>query len=201
MSKSRENKLRLAVLLSGNGTTLENLLEQSADGRLHAEVMVVVSSRAKAFGLERARRRHVPAVSVERKDFSGPDAMARFSDKIFAAVAPHHPDLVCCAGFMSRLKIPPDYEGRIINIHPALLPDFGGKGFYGHHVHEAVLQAGCRHTGCTVHFVDDEYDHGPVIAQQEVPILPGDTPEVLAARVQAAERELYPKVINDWGNI
>ncbi|HYG77944.1 MAG TPA: phosphoribosylglycinamide formyltransferase [Planctomycetota bacterium] len=185
-------KLRLAVLLSGSGTTLENLFEQQAAGRLSTEIVVVVSSRADAFGLERARRRDVPAVVIEKKKYK--DAHA-FSSRIFEAIAPYKPDLVVLAGFMSLLKIPEAYKNKVINVHPALLPAFGGKGFYGHHVHEAVLKHGCKITGCTVHYVDDQYDQGPIIAQKAVPVLPDDTPDTLAARVQAAEREIYPEAI------
>lgn len=184
--------LRVAVLLSGSGTTLENLFEKRDAGKLSVDIVVVVSSRADAYGLERARRRGVPALVVERRKHKETD---EFSAAVFGAITPHKPDLVCLAGFMSRLRIPTGYEGRVVNVHPALLPAFGGKGFYGHHVHEAVLRAGCKVTGCTVHFVDAEYDHGPIIAQRAVSVTAGDTVESLAARVQAAERELYPEAI------
>lgn len=184
--------LKLAVFLSGSGTTLENLLERCADGSLDASVVVVVSSRADAFGLERARRRGIPAVTVARK---GQPSVEAFSEKLFAAVEPYGVDLVCTAGFMCLLRVPPTYEGRIVNVHPALLPAFGGKGYYGQHVHEAVLAHGCKVSGCTVHFLDNVYDNGPIIAQQTVPVLEGDTADTLAARVQAAERELFPQAI------
>jgi formyltetrahydrofolate-dependent phosphoribosylglycinamide formyltransferase len=184
--------LRTAVLLSGSGTTLENLFRKRQGGKLSIDIVVVLSSRADAYGLERARKRGVPALTVERRNFPG---TAEFSQAVFEALKPFKPDLICLAGFMLRLKIPPEYEGRIMNVHPALLPTFGGKGFFGHHVHEAVLKAGCKLTGCTVHFVDNEYDHGPIIAQLGVPVRQDDTVETLTARVQAAERRLYPKAI------
>ncbi|HEY3322774.1 MAG TPA: phosphoribosylglycinamide formyltransferase [Planctomycetota bacterium] len=184
--------LRLAVLLTGSGTTLENLFEKQQAGKLSADIVVVVSSRADAFGLERAKRRGVPTAVVERRTYKQVDA---FSRNILEALAPYKPDLVVLAGFMSLLRVPPQYQHRIINVHPALLPAFGGKGYYGHHVHEAVLRAGCRITGCTVHFVDEQYDHGLIIGQKAVQVLPDDTPDTLAARVQAAERELYPEII------
>ncbi|MCY3022879.1 MAG: phosphoribosylglycinamide formyltransferase [Planctomycetota bacterium] len=184
--------LRLAVLLSGSGTTLENLFEKCAGGKLDAEVVVVVSSRADAYGLERTRRRNVPALVVERRRYAGTD---EFSAAIFAAIEPYAPDAICLAGFMSLLRIPEKYRDRILNVHPALLPAFGGKGLYGHHVHEAVLRAGCKVTGCTVHFVGEKYDSGPIVAQKAVPVMPDDTPDTLAARVQAAERELYPEAV------
>jgi len=184
--------LRLAVLLTGSGTTLENLFQKRDAGTLLADVAVVVSSRADAFGLERARKRGIPALVVERKKFVLPE---EFSDAIFEAIEPHKPDLVCLAGFMSLLRVPVRYANRVINIHPALLPAFGGKGYYGNKVHASVLEHGCRITGCTVHFVDNEYDQGPIIAQKAVPVLAGDTVETLAERVQEAEREIYPEAI------
>lgn len=185
-------RLKLAVLFSGSGTTLENLFEHSISGSMNADVVVGVSSRADAFGLERCRKRDVPAVVVPRKELKGVDA---FSDAIYAAIAPYKVDLICHAGFMSMLRISKEFDHRVINVHPSLLPSFGGKGFYGHHVHEAVLQHGCKISGCTVHFVDNEYDSGPIIAQKAVPVLDSDSAESLGARVQEAERELYPQVI------
>jgi phosphoribosylglycinamide formyltransferase 1 len=129
---------------------------------------------------------------IEKKKFKDSET---FSKAIYEALAPYKPDLICLAGFMSLLKIVPAYQNRVVNVHPALLPAFSGKGFYGHHVHEAVLKNGCKVTGCTVHFVDDQYDHGPIILQKEVGVLPDDTVESLAARVQAAEREAFPQAI------
>lgn len=185
-------KLRLAVLLSGSGTTLENFFVQAEQGSLPVEVARVIGSRPDAYGLERARQRGVPATTIERKKFVLPE---EFSEAIFKDLEPFSPDLVCLAGFLSLLKIPPAYEHRVINIHPAILPSFGGKGYYGNKVHEAVLKAGCKVTGCTVHFVDNEYDHGPIIAQRSVPVMEDDTTESLAHRVQEAEREVYPEVL------
>jgi phosphoribosylglycinamide formyltransferase 1 len=184
--------LKIAVLLSGSGTTLENLFVKKDEGKLTVEIVAVLASRADARGLERAQNRGVPALLVERKKFKDPEA---FSGEIFKALAPYHPDLIVLAGFMCMLRIPPPYEGKVINVHPALLPAFGGKGFYGHHVHEAVVAHGCKVSGCTVHVVDNEYDQGPIIAQKSVPVLESDTPASLGERVQAAERELYPEVI------
>ena len=187
-----ERRLRLAVLLSGSGSTLENLFVQREAGRLPADVVCVLSSRADAYGLERARRRNAPTAVVVRKRF--PDVES-FSREVFSFLRAHSPDLVCLAGFMVLLRVPPDFAGRVMNIHPALLPGFGGRGLYGHLVHEAVLKAGCKVSGCTVHFVDDEYDHGPIILQRAVEVLEDDTPDSLAERVQAAEREAYPEAI------
>lgn len=190
-----QRPIRLAVLLSGSGTTLENLYGEIAAGRLHAEIAVVLSSAPAAYGLKRAAQRNTPAVTVDRTRFSGWRAHAA---AVWAALQPFTFDGVILAGYICRLTVPPAWRGKILNVHPALLPKFGGKGMYGHHVHAAVLAAGESESGCTVHVVDDEYDHGPPLAQARVPIKPDDTPEVLAARVQAAERTLYPRVIQDY---
>lgn len=192
VAENLRKPIRLAVLLTGKGTTLENLFQKRDAAQLSADVVVVVSSRADAYGLERARKRNIPALTIERKKFVLPED---FSAAIFEQIEPYKPDLVVLAGFMSLLKIPNAYAHRVINIHPALLPSFGGKGFYGDKVHESVLKTGCKVTGCTVHFVDNEYDQGPIVAQKAVPVLADDTVETLAARVQAAEREVYPEAI------
>ena len=185
-------RLKLAVLFSGNGSTLQNLMEKSASGAMNADVVVALSSRADAYGLERARARNIPTLTVARKGFKGVDA---FSDAVYGALAPYEIDLICYAGFMCMLRIPAEFEQRVINVHPSLLPSFGGKGFYGQHVHEAVLKHGCKISGCTVHFVDNVYDNGPIIAQKPVSVLDTDTPETLSARVQEVERQLFPDVI------
>ncbi|MDW8264354.1 MAG: phosphoribosylglycinamide formyltransferase [Gemmataceae bacterium] len=184
--------LPIAVLISGGGTTLQNLINRIAAGSLPARIVQVVSSRAKVAGVERARQAGLPLVIVPRKNFASVDD---FSAATFAPCRQARARLVCLAGYLQLLKIPADFRGRVVNIHPALLPAFGGPGMYGRHVHEAVLRAGVSTTGCTVHWVDDQYDHGPVIAQRIVPVRPDDTPDTLAARVFAAECELYPEVI------
>jgi phosphoribosylglycinamide formyltransferase 1 len=185
-------KLKLAVLLTGSGTTLENLFQKRSEGKLDVDIAVVVSSRPDAYGLERAKKHDVPALVVERKKFVMPE---EFSAAIFNSIAPYKPDLICLAGFMSLLKIPPEFHHKVLNIHPALLPAFGGKGYYGHKVHESVVRSGCKVTGCTVHFVDDHYDQGPIVIQRPVAVLEDDTVDTLAARVQEAEREAYPQAI------
>lgn len=186
------SKLRIAVLLSGSGTSLENLFEHIEAGRLDAEVTLVVASRANAEGLERARRRGVPAHAVPRRDH--PD-VTRFNDAIHALLDRYEVDLVALLGFLSPFQTRGRWSGRVINVHPALIPSFCGQGFYGHKVHEAVLEAGVKLTGATVHFADDDYDRGPIILQEAVPVLDDDTPDSLAARVQAAERRLVPEAI------
>ncbi len=189
---SAAQPLRVAVLLSGSGTSLENLFEHVEQRGLPARVVCVIASKESAFGLERARRRGVPAIAIPRKKFAD---VRSFNDAIHAELAKHDVELVACLGFLSIFEPRERYRGRAINVHPALLPAFGGKGMYGHHVHEAVLARGCKVSGATVHFVDDEYDHGPILAQRAVEVRDDDTPDALAARVQAVERELVPEVV------
>jgi formyltetrahydrofolate-dependent phosphoribosylglycinamide formyltransferase len=183
--------LRVAVLLSGEGTSLENLFEH-IDAGLPASVEVVISSRPNAGGLARAARRGVPAITVARRDH--PDAK-EWNDALHERLARFEVDLVALLGFLSRFEPRERFAGRVINVHPALIPAFSGRGFYGHHVHEAAIAAGVKITGATVHFADDEYDHGPIILQEAVAVRDDDTPDSLAARVQAAERRLVPEAI------
>ena len=185
----------LAVLLSGGGRTLSNLIERSRSGHLPARVGVVVSSVADAGGLEIARQSGIPAAAVIRKDFDSDQA---YSDAIFREIEPYDPSLVILAGFLRKLAVPPRWEGRILNIHPALLPEMAfasGRGFYGDRVHRAVLESGQPVSGATVHLVDNGYDTGMVFMRQTVPVEAGDTVESLAARVFAAECQLYPRAI------
>ena len=184
--------LRVAVLLSGSGTSLENLCERIDAGEVPGEVVVVVGSRQQAFGLERARRRGIPAVAVPRRQYQDVTA---FNDAIHSALAEHDPDLVCLLGFLSPFETRGRYDGRTINVHPALIPAFCGKGMYGQRVHEAVLEQGAKLTGATVHFVDAEYDNGPIILQRAIEVRDDDTAETLAQRVQAVERELVPEAV------
>lgn len=184
--------IKLAVFLSGNGTTLQNVIERCASGDLDASVSCVLSSRENAYGLERARAAGIPAITVPRKNF---DSMEAFGRAVWSEVEAYEPDLIILAGFMSLLPVPEAYAGRIMNVHPALIPAFSGKGMYGDKVHQAVLDYGAKVTGVTVHFVDEKYDQGPVIIQSPVPVMEGDTVEALAARVQEEERRVYPEAI------
>jgi formyltetrahydrofolate-dependent phosphoribosylglycinamide formyltransferase len=184
--------IRLAVLLSGGGTTMQNLLDRTADGRLNARVVQVISSNATAFGLERARKAGIPAVTVSRREAGGTEA---FSDRIFGHCRSVGAELVVMGGFLQLIRVPDDFRLRVVNVHPSLIPAFCGKGYYGRHVHEAVLEFGVKLTGCTVHFADNEYDHGPIILQRAVPVLDNDTPDALAARVFAEECEALPESI------
>jgi phosphoribosylglycinamide formyltransferase 1 len=190
--RTGQKTLRLAVLLSGSGRTLENLLDRIAGGRLTASVERVVSSRGDVRGVRLAEQAGIPVTVL-------PPAgrpLADWSEAIFAACREANPDLVVMAGFLHLVAIPADFVGRVINIHPALLPAFGGKGFHGMHVHRAVIARGCTVSGCTVHLVDNEYDHGRILLQKTVPVLRDDTAESLAARVFAVECETLPEAIN-----
>jgi phosphoribosylglycinamide formyltransferase-1 len=180
------------VLISGGGTTLRNLIQQIAASQLNVKIELVLSSSSKAKGLEFAREAGIPTLVVSQKDFATPEA---FSAATFDPCREAKVDLVVMGGYLKHVLIPPDFQNRVVNIHPALLPSFGGAGFYGLRVHQAVLESGARVSGCTVHFVDNEYDHGPIILQRTVPVLDDDTPESLAARVFVAECEAYPEAL------
>jgi formyltetrahydrofolate-dependent phosphoribosylglycinamide formyltransferase len=184
--------IRVAFLLSGSGTTLENLLRHVDMGVVPATVVVVVADRPGTGGVERAKKRGIPTAVVDAKAWRDGDA---FEAAVSEALRPHAPDLVAMGGFLRRWRPPPELRGRVMNVHPSLLPAFGGKGFYGSRVHEAVLESGVKLTGCTVHFVDDDYDRGPIVAQAAVVVEDDDTPETLAHRVQETERRLYPTCI------
>ncbi|NDH93764.1 MAG: phosphoribosylglycinamide formyltransferase [Planctomycetia bacterium] len=186
------SRLRLAVLISGSGRTLANLLERSATGSLAATIDLVLANRDHIGGLEIAAAAGVPTVVLPRAG----QPLADWSNAVFDRCRAAGVDLVVMAGFLQLLEIPADFTGRVINIHPSLLPAFGGKGFYGDHVHRAVLERGCTVSGCTVHFVDNEYDHGRIILQQAVPVLPEDDHERLAVRVFKAECDTLPAAIN-----
>ncbi len=186
------HSFRVAVLISGGGTTLRNFIEKIHAGQLPVEIVLVLSSSPTARGLQFARDANIPSVVVDRKGFATQD---NFSRAIFDHCRGERADLVVMGGFLKRLTIPEDFAGRVVNIHPALVPAFCGEGFYGHRVHEAVLAYGAKLSGCTVHLADNQYDHGPVILQRAVPVLDDDTPETLAARVFEAECEAYPEAL------
>ncbi|MFQ5418232.1 MAG: phosphoribosylglycinamide formyltransferase, partial [Myxococcota bacterium] len=183
---------RMAVLLSGSGTSLENLLEKIDAGEVPGRVVVVIASKPNAFGLERARQRGIPAVAVPRREHP---EVGGFNDALHAVLGNYEIDLLLLLGFLSPFETRGKFDECTLNVHPALIPAFCGTGYYGHRVHEAVLEAGAKVTGATVHFVDSEYDHGPIVLQEAVPVEEHDTPDSLAARVQAAERRLVPEAV------
>jgi formyltetrahydrofolate-dependent phosphoribosylglycinamide formyltransferase len=189
----RSEPLRLGCLISGGGRTLMNLCERIDGGMLDGEVAIVIASRSDVPGVERARQRGLPVRVAGRRDFPSEQAM---HDAITRWLLGAHVDLVCLCGYLRWLRIDPPLAGRVINIHPALLPAFGGQSMHGEHVHAAVLASGARESGCTVHFVDEQYDHGPIILQRRCPVLRGDTIESLAARVFEQEQLAYPEAIS-----
>ncbi len=186
------SKTRMAVLLSGSGRTLQNFLGRIEEGTLEADIVVVVASSERAYGLERARRAGLPAevVDVRRQE---PE---EYSKAITRILLDHRTDLVAMAGFNHLYRIPDAFRWKVLNIHPALIPAFCGKGFYGERVHRAVLEAGVKVSGCTVHFADNDYDSGPIILQRCVPVTFEDTLETLAARVFEQECIAYPDAVN-----
>ncbi|WP_432799929.1 phosphoribosylglycinamide formyltransferase [Poriferisphaera sp. WC338] len=194
--------IRLAILISGGGTTLLNLLDNIDAGKLNATIATVICSNAKSYdaittklqgrGLQPNTPDTFPIHKAFRKDHPSTET---FSDLIFSHIKDAAADLVCLAGFLSLLTIPDDYMHNVINIHPALLPAFGGKGMHGHHVHTAVLKHGCKLSGCTVHFADPTYDTGPIILQRSCPAYDTDTPDDLAARIFEQECIAFPEAI------
>ncbi len=198
MAKSMRNPpivkspIRLAVCVSGQGTTLQNLIDRIRKQRLLAEVVQVVASRPRIGAIARAEAAAIPLALASYNARS----RAEFSASVFDPIRRSESDLVILGGFLSLLQIPADYRGRVINVHPSVIPSFCGKGFYGVKVHEAVLQSGAKLSGCTVHFVDNDYDDGPIILQRAVPVQHGDTADLLAARVFKEECMALPEAIS-----
>jgi phosphoribosylglycinamide formyltransferase-1 len=189
-------KAHLAVFISGSGTNLQSIMDRCADGTIPGEVVLVLSSNPGAYGLVRAQDAGIDTAVYRRKKFPDGDTAEKYLSEL---LADHDVDIIALAGYLKLLPPPVvrKYRNRIVNIHPALLPKYGGKGMYGHHVHEAVLASGDKESGVTIHLVDEIYDHGKIVAQEKVPILPGDTPDDLAARVLVVEHELYPRVLKE----
>ena len=191
----KDRTLRLGVLLSGGGRTLLNILDEIRAGRLNVEVVCVIASRP-CKGVGRSEAAGLAVTMIPYKEM--PDTVA-YSARITEVLDAARVDLVVQAGFLSLWRIPPQYEGRVMNIHPALLPSFGGKGMYGHHVHDAVLAAGCKVSGCTIHFVTNEYDSGPIVVQKAAEVCEGDDADALADRVFEQECVAYPEAIRLFG--
>jgi phosphoribosylglycinamide formyltransferase-1 len=186
--------LRCAVFASGGGSNFQALLDRAAAGDLHVEFALLIGNNSKAAAFERARSKGIPVLHVSPAHFESEDA---YSASLLATLRESAVNLIILAGYMKKLPqaIVREFRHRIVNIHPGLLPAFGGKGMFGHHVHEAVLAYGAKLSGVTVHFVDEEYDHGPIILQEPVPVLDGDTPDTLAARVLKVEHASYWRAI------
>jgi formyltetrahydrofolate-dependent phosphoribosylglycinamide formyltransferase len=186
----------VGVLVSGQGrgTNLQAILDACADSAFPARVAVVIGTKSDAPAMERARSAGVPAVTVSPKRFESDEA---YGEALYMALTESATGLICLAGYLRILppRVVAEYRHRILNVHPALLPFFGGKGMYGHHVHEAVLASGMKVAGCTVHLVDEEYDTGPIVLQRCVPVLEDDTPESLAARILPEEHRAYVDAI------
>ena len=182
----------IALFISGTGGNALNLVKACREGRVSAKPVIAIASTAKAGGIEKLRAQGLPVAVVVRKDF---DSDAAFSEACYKEVERAGAQIICLAGWLKKLAVPARWRGRILNIHPGLLPRFGGAGMYGMNVHRAVVEAGERESGCTVHLVDDEYDHGATLLERRVPVLSGDTAETLQQRVYAEEMRVYPEAL------
>jgi phosphoribosylglycinamide formyltransferase-1 len=187
-------KLNLVVLASGGGTNLQAIIDNIEAGKLNAQIRAVISNNSKAYALERARNHHIPAIHLSHKQF---DSSEEFDQKLLSILKENETDMIVLAGYMKMIAptIIRQYKNRIINIHPALLPSFGGKGMYGIHVHEAVIKSGAKVTGVSVHLVDEIYDHGAIVLQKTAPVMDDDTPESLAERVLKVEHQAYSEAL------
>ncbi len=186
---------KLAVLVSGGGSNLQSIIDSTKNGILEniAEVVVVISNNPSAYGLERAKKENIKAVALDYKNMDKQD----YDDKMYDILKQSDADIICLAGYLKKVpeRIVKEYKTKILNIHPALLPKFGGKGMYGHFVHEAVVKAKEKKSGATVHFADENYDTGGIIVQMQVPVYETDSPEDVAKRVLVVEHKIYPEAI------
>lgn len=185
---------KVAVLVSGGGSNLQALLDAARSGEIPAEITLVISNKPGVYAMKRAENSGIPATVIDHRDFASAE---EFSGTILKRLREAEVDLVCLAGFMRILApcVPEAYPNRILNIHPALLPAFGGKGLYGIRVHQAVLASGAKYSGATVHIVTAEPDHGPIVCQGIVPVRDDDTPQSLADRVLQVEHRIYPEAL------
>lgn len=189
-------RTKIAAFVSGGGSNLQSLIDASRAGKLSGEIVLVVSSKLKAYGLERARNAGIDTFVFRLKDYPGKDEAV---SNLLAMLNEYQVEYISLAGYLKLLpeQVIKKYSGKITNIHPALLPKYGGTGMYGHFVHEAVLAAGDRESGATVHLVDEIYDHGKILLQKKVPVKPDDTPDSLAARVLTVEHQIYPEALDN----
>ncbi len=187
-------KLRIAVFASHGGSNLQALIDGCNSGQIKGEIVVVFSNNRKAYALERAQNDNIETLVLTDRDF---DSEETYTRELLKQLADRGVELICLAGYMKRIptEVIRTYHDRILNIHPALLPKFGGKGMYGLHVHEAVLAAGEKETGVTIHLVNEVYDNGRILAQRRVSVLDDDTPESLQCRVLEIEHQLYPETV------
>lgn len=186
--------MNIAVFASGRGSNFQAILNAIDEGRLPARVTLLVSNNSDAGALDLARSQNIPAFHLSPKQFASEEA---YVQQLLALLQRHNIELIALAGYLKKVPsvVIERYRNRILNIHPALLPSFGGPGMYGHHVHEAVIASGVKVTGATVHLVDEEYDRGPIVHQKTVDVLSDDTPETLALKVLKIEHEIYPEVL------
>ncbi len=184
--------IRIAVFLSGGGRTLQNLISHRDREGLPIEICLVISSSAKVRGLDIAREAAIPTRVVRMSEHPSAEG---YREAMFGPCREAGAELVIMAGFLKHVLIPADFRGRVINIHPSLIPAFAGPGMYGHRVHEAAIERGVQFSGCTVHYVDNEYDHGPILLQRVCEVPEGCTPDQLAARVFELETEALPTAI------
>ena len=186
--------MRLAVFASGGGSNFQSIVDAAESGALKAQVVLCVSDSPTAGALERAKRHEIPELILDPAEFSDEDVYASL---LQTKLTEFEIDFIALAGYMKMIpaQIVREFSGRIVNIHPALLPAFGGPGMYGIRVHQAVLKAGAAESGATVHLVDEEYDSGPIVFQESIPVRPEDTPELLAARVLKVEHRIYPRAL------
>ncbi len=188
------SKAKIAVFISGGGSNLQSLIDASEQGRLSADIALVVSSKSNAYGLERAKNHGIDTLIYRVKDYPSKE---KAENDLLEVLEEYEIDYIALAGYLKLIpsSVVSRYNNRITNIHPALLPKYGGKGMYGHHVHEAILKAGDRESGPTVHLVNEKYDEGKILMQEKVPVMPDDTPETLAERVLKIEHKIYPEAL------
>jgi len=188
-------RAKIAVFVSGGGSNLQALIDASKSGLLHGEIVLVISNTSKAYGLVRAEKENINTFVYKVKNYDSPDLA---SDDLFSQLRKHDVEYIALAGYLKLLpqNIVKAFKGKIINIHPALLPKYGGKGMYGHFVHEAVIEAGDKESGITIHLADEIYDNGRILHQVKVPVKKDDTPDTLAARVLKQEHLLYVRILD-----
>lgn len=187
-------KLIIGFLASHNGSNMQAIIDSIKRGELDAVPAVVISNNSNAYALERAKKEGIPAYHLSSKHYPNEE---KLDQAILDTLIKHNVNIVCLAGYMKKVgpKVLNYFKNRVLNIHPALLPKYGGKGMYGKFVHEAVLKAGEKQSGCTVHLVDEHYDHGRILGQKIVPVFPDDDVETLAQRVLEQEHKLYPEIL------